>query len=221
MLNSIPRYNLKKGLEETINFTKKYRDRIQVAVFAGGTGSGKSEITKYIALHTPNSLLISIDDYFGYPIIKPYGVKDYDDPVCYNLPRVKQDLLTLREKGEIEKPTYDKKTQKHGCKVVKIKDNGLIILEGLHTLNEILIEEVDFGVFVDAGSEVRLKRRLERDVSAIRISEEKIIEIWRIAELIYYQEIAPTQKHANFIIDNNEPSEMLKLLNLQDTARQV
>lgn len=209
-MSIVPRYSLEAALSKLLKYAGKKRDTIEVLAFAGGSGSGKSKIAEYVSSFVKNSLYFSLDDFFGKPIVRG-EIKDFDDPECYNLPKVNLVLKELKEKKEAVKPVYNKKDGSHSKKVVIIGDNGLIIIEGLHTLNDMVRGEVDCGVFVDADNELRLQRRIERDGPSLNMNKRKIIKMWNIAEEVYRTKIASTQHHANLIIENNEHSDMLKL----------
>ena len=205
----VPRYSLDAALTRILKYVGEERDKIEVLAFAGGSGSGKSEIAGYVSSSVKNALFFSADDFFGKPLVRG-DIKDYDDPECYNLPRLNLILKELKEKRESLKPTYNKKDASHGKETVKVQDKGLIIIEGLHTLSDMVRAEVDFGVFIDVDNEIRLQRRIERDGPALGMNRRRILKMWNIAEEVYRYKIASTQRYASLIIENNETSNILE-----------
>lgn len=208
-VRSIQIYNLEKGLAEIEKHLSRIPDNCRyVGAVAGGSGSGKSKITNYLASRNPRIMRLSLDDYFTAPINKSNSIRDYDSPECYNLPRVNLDVRTLKLHGSVEKPTYDKATHDHGKEILTLRDNGILLIEGLHALNDMVCGEVNFGIFVRADEDTRLERRLERDLK-LGIPRETILKIWEVVKLVHYKEIAPTEEHANIIINNDEYSVLL------------
>lgn len=217
-----------RSLEELVKYTSKERNKTAVLAIAGGSGSGKSSIAEYVASKSSDAVIIPLDDYFRGPIQRADNIKDFDHPDCYNLAKVNLDLRMLKSNKEIEKPTYDKATKKHGKEILKIKDNSLVILEGLHALNMMVRGEIDFGVFVDVDPDIRWDRRVSRDMqefrkanNAFEYSIEKIKKIWDVAQIIYSREVAPTRDYANFVIYNDKPLELLKKLQAVQSSPKI
>ncbi len=203
-------YTLVKGLSEIEKCLSQVPDnRRYISAIAGGSGAGKSRLAEYLASKNPRISRFSLDDYFIGPINLPKGVQDCDSPGRYDLPRVNFDLKALKSNCIVEKPTYDKATHKHGREIFTLRENSILLVEGLYALNEMIRREADFGIFVRADEDIRLKRRLKRDIEA-GIPREVAFNIWETAKLVYYKEIAPTEYSADLIINNDAHSELLK-----------
>lgn len=165
---------------------------------AGGSGSGKSYISKRILEHVEGKIL-SVDDYY----------KNGSEGCNFDVPR-QLDLELLREhlemlqKGEtIKKPIYDFKTHSRiGEEDFKVE--GVIILEGLFALNNLFIDILDFRIFVEAPEEVRLERRMKRDVLERGRTGESVLKQWKeTVEPNFVKHILPQKEIADLLILNS------------------
>lgn len=160
--------------------------RCPIVLLSGPSGSGKTttaarlgERLKYYGIE---SIVISLDDYFlpGRPLPDENGVIDYEKPDRVDARLLSHDLEILEAGGEVTLPSYDFTYNiRSAGKTIRRKENNIIILEGIHTLNPAVTgEHHDFATFVyvsvrtriaaDSGellhpSMIRLLRRLSRD----------------------------------------------------------
>jgi uridine kinase len=168
-------------------------------MIAGGSASGKTWIAREIA-EKFGALLISMDDYY----FGEDGVKDgnFDSPDAIDLELLKKNIEGLRGGKDVEKPVYDFSTH-NGKGYEKVSPADVIIIEGLFAMNAAFDTVSDMKMFVDASEDIRLLRRLERDMSERGRTKESIIEQWEeTVEPMYQIHVLPQKGNADLIILN-------------------
>ena len=124
---------------------------IKIIMLAGPSGSGKTTtahiLRDYIRDKGHYCEVVSLDDFYLDKSKMPLdsnGKPDFESVYSLNLPEFKNCLLNLQTKGEAYLPIYDFKTgSKPKAKYLDIKDGGIVIVEGLHALNPIMLENTD------------------------------------------------------------------------------
>ena len=152
---------------------------------AGGTASGKTTIAKQLyeeAKNIGSVILIRIDDYYFGKIKVPMadnGIPNFDHPDAYDVDLIVQNLEDLINNKAIEKPTYDFVESKRTDVYEHIEPAQVIIVEGIMTFAiEKLRKYFDIKIFVDTPSDIRLIRRLKRDMIDRKRSLESALPIW-------------------------------------------
>ncbi|WP_298609223.1 uridine kinase [uncultured Thiothrix sp.] len=134
----------------------------------GGSGSGKSELARALvaALPEDQSVLVELDSYYHAAINFPTKIKgNYDHPLSLDEPRLVEDLLKLKAGEMIHKPCYDFTVHNRARFSERVYPTPFIIIDGilLFALQQVA-KLVDLSVFVDTPADIRLARRLLRDV---------------------------------------------------------
>lgn len=135
----------------------------------GGTGSGKTTLA--IKIHEAlkdDSLLISMDSYYKNNAHLPFEERiktNYDHPDAFDSDLFVSHIKDLKADKEIDYPTYDFTTHLRGDKWIHAQSKKVIIIEGimLFAVPEI-VELLDYKIFVDTDADVRILRRMLRDV---------------------------------------------------------
>lgn len=165
----------------------------------GGSGSGKGFISNIIKKNF-NARYLSTDDYY----LNKEKVKEnnYDSPNAVDLLLLKKHLKQLSKGKIINKPIYDFSSHSRK-KYIKIKSGKVIIIEGIFSLNKILLSFLDLKIFVDSPEKTRFKRRLKRDVVERNRTKKSIITQWnKIVKPMYKKYILPQKEKADIIIKN-------------------
>lgn len=137
---------------------------------AGGTGSGKTTVaTSIVEALGPNQVtLISQDSYYRDRTDLPLEARmmlNYDHPDSFDNELLCKHLTQLRSGQGIDMPIYDFKTHNRRMETTRIEVSPVLILEGIHVLVESEIRDLlDIKVFVDTDPDVRLLRRIRRDI---------------------------------------------------------
>ena len=134
-----------------------------IVVIAGGTASGKTTVAVQAAARL-GALLLHHDRYYK-DVAQPRG-HNYDHPDALDTARLVADLDTLRAGQTAHLPVYDFRTHSRQAHTEQVQPTPVIIVEGILTLADPQLRaRADLAVFVDAPADVRLARRVLRDVA--------------------------------------------------------
>ena len=150
--------------------TQIFIDRPFLIGISGGSGGGKTSVANvlYICLGMENCLLFSMDTY--YKDLTPEQEKNlnnynFDTPDALDLDLLSEHLSSLMEWKSIEMPTYDFATNKRQKETKHLKPNKFIIFEGILAFHDKRIRDLmDLKLFVDLDDDMRLSRRIYRDI---------------------------------------------------------
>jgi uridine kinase len=143
--------------------------RPMVLGIAGGTGSGKTTIARaVIEAIGPAVVLIDHDAYYRDQSHLPFEEREktnYDHPDALETDLLIEHLRALREGRPIDKPVYDYARHARAPQTERVAPAPVIIVEGILTLAvPALRQELDVKVFVDTDADIRLMRRIRRDL---------------------------------------------------------
>lgn len=173
---------------------------------AGGTASGKSSIVKIITDKLKEkAVLISMDSY--YKSFDELNFKDklkinFDHPSSFETKKLVDDLKALRRGEPIFIPVYDFITYERTEETIPMDPHPLVIVEGLFVLAEPKLRKLfDVSVFVDADSDERLIRRINRDIRDRGRDLESVITQYQTQVKPMHEEfVEPSKKYADIII---------------------
>jgi uridine kinase len=174
---------------------------------AGGTGSGKSTVTKEILkeITEKNVAIIEQDSYYKDQsnISFEERVKtNYDHPFAFDNELLIKHLKDLINCKAIEKPIYDFEIHNRKSETEKVEPKDIIILEGILILFEEEIRNLlDIKIFVDTDSDVRVIRRILRDIKDRgRTLDSVILQYMSTVRPAHLQFVEPTKRYADIII---------------------
>ena len=174
---------------------------VQIILITGGSGSGKSEFATWYK----NALVIELDSFYRPLKDVPKdgsGNYDFDTPEAVNIAECAQMVDELLKTKKSTIPLYDmKKNERTGRKTITIgNDIKFIIVEGIFSFYSPLRELADLKVFLDTPTEVRVSRRMIRDVKRKGKSNLEIMANFINIEKSYKKYIEPMKKYADLII---------------------
>lgn len=178
----------------------------KIVAIAGGSASGKSTIVKIIEETFRDDLIvIGHDNYYrAHDDIdfEERKLLNYDHPKAFDSDLFYEDLKKLLAGEEIDMPTYDYKIHTRSKETVKVRAKKIILIEGILVLYEKKIREItDTKVFVDADSDIRLKRRILRDtVERGRSVESCLTQYIEQVKPMHEKYVEPSKKYADIII---------------------
>ena len=173
---------------------------------AGGTGSGKSTITDAIRSEVKNQItLIPQDSYYkNFGLLPPEKRNkiNYDHPDSFDNELLIEHLKLLKKNIPLQKPIYDFKTHSRIDKTILIKPSRIIIVEGILIFeNEQLRELMDIKIFIDTDADIRILRRIERDIKERGRSLESVILQYRnTVQPMHIEFVEPSKRYADIII---------------------
>ena len=174
---------------------------------AGGTGSGKTTVAKQILKSFPDQqiLMIQQDAYYKDQSFLPYEERiktNFDHPFAFDNDLFLSHLSMLLEYKPIEKPIYDFKIYTRKPETIKVIPKDVIIVEGILALeDERLRNLMDIKIFVDTDADVRIIRRLVRDIRDRGRTLESVIDQYlSVVRPMHLQFVEPTKRYADIII---------------------
>jgi len=173
----------------------------------GGTGSGKSTVTREIVNSLPKEsiTIIEQDAYYKDQSNLTYEERvktNYDHPDAFDTKLLVRHLNMLLNGQAIEKPIYDFSIHNRKKETVRIEPRDIIILEGIMILQEVEIRDIlDIKVYVDTDADVRIIRRIVRDMNERgRTLESVINQYLNVVKPMHLQFVEPTKRYADIII---------------------
>jgi uridine kinase len=173
---------------------------------AGGTGSGKSSIADAIQKQVNEHItIITQDSYYNNYKKLSFAERskiNYDHPDTFDTELLIKHLKALKNNVPIEMPVYDFETHLRTEETVMKNPSKVIILEGILIFeNRDLRELPDIKIFVDTDADVRILRRIQRDMAERGRSLESIIEQYRTTvRLMHIEFVEPSKRYADLII---------------------
>ena len=181
-------------------------NNILVIGIAGGTGSGKTTLMKnLIAEFSDNVTVLSHDNYYKRHDELTYEERcrlNYDEPAALETDLMARHLDILRRGGEIDCPVYDFTVHNRSDETIRISPEKVIIVEGILIFeNKELRDLMDIKVFVDTDADVRLCRRIVRDVRERGRTLESVVDQYQTTvKPMHEQYVEPSKKFADIII---------------------
>lgn len=181
---------------------------------AGGSGSGKSWLAEALLAHFKPDLVsrLSLDHYYRpqpRKSAKQRAQTNYDHPDALDLPLFRNHLSTLRKGRSVKAaPLYDFTTHTRSLSTQTIKSAPVIIAEGLLLFVDDAIRElIDVRVFLDASADLRLLRRLARDLGPQgrgRTLQDATQQYLQTVRPMHTRFVEP-QRHCAHLILHNDP----------------
>lgn len=182
------------------------RMNVMVIGIAGGTGSGKTTLTKRLVRHFGNDVtVIKHDDYYYAHDELPYerrALLNYDHPDAFETELLIDDIKKLKSGKSIECPEYDYANHNRSKKLRHINPTMVIIVEGILIFeSKELCNLMNIKIYVDTDADVRLIRRIRRDVKERARSLDSVIEQYlSTVKPMHEQYVEPSKKNADIVV---------------------
>ncbi len=179
---------------------------IMVVGIAGGTGSGKTTITNCLVERFGGHVsVVHHDNYYKAHHDMPYEERcllNYDHPDAFDTEMMIEHLKQLREGKPVECPVYDYTIHDRSDRTVRIDPTPVIIVEGiLIYADPRLCDQMDIKIFVDTDADVRILRRIRRDVQERGRSLDSVItQYLSTVKPMHEQFVEPSKRRADVII---------------------
>ncbi|MBQ9686040.1 MAG: uridine kinase [Oscillospiraceae bacterium] len=181
-------------------------NKVMVIGIAGGTGSGKTTITrKLIQAFGPDVSVINHDNYYKAHHNMPYEERaklNYDHPNAFDTDLLVEAIKELKRGNSVTCPVYDYTIHDRSNETITIKPARVIIVEGILIFeNRELCEQMDIKIYVDADADVRILRRIVRDVRDRGRSLDSVINQYlNTVKPMHEQFVEPSKRNADIIV---------------------
>ena len=179
---------------------------IIVIGIAGGSGSGKTTLMKnLIARFRDDVTVLSHDNYY-----RPYeelSIEErkkvnYDHPDAFDTEMMFEHLKMLKAGQAVDCPIYDYTTYSRSKETTRVEPRKVILVEGILIFeNKALCSQMDIKIFVDTDADVRLIRRIKRDVAKRGRSLESVLSQYlATVKPMHEQFVEPSKKNAVLVV---------------------
>ncbi|HZG78721.1 MAG TPA: uridine kinase [Paenibacillus sp.] len=183
---------------------------------AGGTGSGKTTVARSVIerLGSDKVTFVSQDNYYKDNPHLSYAEREkinYDHPFAFDNELLIEHLRRLKDGLPAEAPVYDFSSHaRYPDRTVRLLPNKIAIIEGLHVLSdEKLRQLLDIKVFVDTDPDVRILRRVLRDIQERGRSIQSVHDQYlNTVKPMHEAFIEPSKKYADVIIPEGGHNEV-------------
>ncbi len=174
---------------------------------AGGTASGKTTVARKIvaAVHASRVAFLEQDAYYrdlSHVPIEERRQFNFDHPDAFDVEKIVAHLTTLRDGRAVDVPIYDFATHTPASQTVRVEPAPVVVIEGILVLAiEAVRKLLDLKVFVDTDDDVRVLRRIDRDVRERGRSLSSVVEqYFRTVRPMHLGFVEPSKRFADIII---------------------
>ena len=173
---------------------------------AGGSGSGKTTLAERLAEHFGDRLsLLRHDDYYKAQsslTLEERATLNFDHPDAFDTDLLIQHLDELRAGRDIDCPIYNYALHDRDSATRRVSATEVIVLEGILIFeNPELLRRLDIKIFVDTDADVRILRRLKRDVSERGRSMDSVIsQYFATVKPMHEAFVEPSKRNADIIV---------------------
>lgn len=173
----------------------------------GGSGGGKTSVSRAILSNFPdeNIAMIEHDSYYkdqSHLTFEERVKTNYDHPLAFDTDLMIEQLNELIEGRLVDIPVYDYTQHTRSDQTVRMEPQDVIIVEGILVLEDKRLRDLmDIKLFVDTDDDIRIIRRIKRDMEERGRSLDSIIEQYtEVVKPMYHQFIEPTKRYADIVI---------------------
>ncbi|EMR05863.1 Uridine kinase [Bhargavaea cecembensis DSE10] len=174
---------------------------------AGGSGSGKTSVTRSIYDVVKEHSVVVIEHDYYYKDQSDLAFEErlktnYDHPLAFDTELLIEHIKELLEGRPVNRPVYDYALHTRSDKTVEIEPKDVIIIEGILVLDDARLRELmDIKLFVDTDADLRIIRRIQRDIEERGRSISSVIgQYLSVVRPMHNQFIEPTKRYADLII---------------------
>ena len=195
---------------------------------AGGSGSGKSTVARRIAeaLGDGHVAFLDMDAYYrdhGHLAPPERRHVNWDHPEAFDLDLLAEHLEALSAGRAVEKPVYDFVTHARAPQTVRVEPSDVIVIDGILLLVDPRVRAAcDVRVYVDTDADIRLVRRIRRDMAARgRPLEEILDQYLTTVQPMHLQFVEPSKRYADLVIPHGGENTIAIDLLLASIARRL
>ena len=181
-------------------------ENILVMGIAGGSGSGKTTLVKNLVAKFGDVItVISHDNYYKRHDEMTYEERcqlNYDEPAAFETDLMVRQLQQLRQGESIDCPVYDFTVHNRSDEITRIVPSKVILVEGILIFADPMLRRLmDIRIFVDTDADIRICRRMKRDVNKRGRSIESVItQYQQTVKPMHEKYVEPSKKHAHIVV---------------------
>lgn len=187
--------------------TENSKHRPVIIGVTGGSGSGKTTVSNAILeqLHGHSLAMIQEDAYYKKQDDIPFDEREkvnYDHPNAFDTDLLVEQLKQLLQRKPIDIPVYDYTIHTRSDEVIHQEPRDVILVEGILVLNDPRLRDLmDIKIFVDTDDDIRIIRRIQRDIEERGRSLQSVIDQYlATVKPMYHQFIEPSKRYADIIV---------------------
>ena len=179
---------------------------VMIIGIAGGTGSGKTTLARNIAKRFGERIsVLRHDDYYKAHddlTLEERATLNYDHPDAFDTPLLLSHIRALKRGEAVEAPVYDYTVHNRSQKTRTVTPSPVVLLEGILIFDSAqIVELLDMKIYVDTDADVRILRRILRDVrERSRTLESVVSQYLSTVKPMHEAFVEPSKKHADIII---------------------
>ena len=179
---------------------------VLVIGIAGGTGSGKTTLMKSLMGQFGEEItVLSHDNYYRAHNDLPYEERcklNYDEPAAFETELMVRHLEELQAGHAVQCPVYEFTVHNRSDQVILLEPKSVIMVEGILIFqNKALRDLMDIKIFVDTDADIRLCRRIKRDVNKRgRSMESVLLQYQATVKPMHDQYVEPSKKFADLVV---------------------
>ena len=172
---------------------------------AGGTGSGKTTLTKHLAQRFGSDISVVHHDNYYKRQNRPFEercLQNYDHPDAFDTDKMVEDLKRLKAGEEIHCPVYDYSIHNRTDETLAVSPAPVVIVEGILIFQDKALRDLlDIKIFVETDADVRILRRAQRDVEERGRSLTSVINQYlTTVKPMHEQFVEPSRKFADIVV---------------------
>lgn len=182
---------------------------------AGGSGSGKTTVARNILERTgPRHVAHLLHDHYYHDLehltFEERARVNFDHPDSLDNALFREHLEALLENRSVQRPVYDFKTHRRTGETVQLDPRPVILVEGILIFADPALRALmDLRIFVDTEADLRVLRRLQRDVAERGRNLESVMDQYlNSVRPMHLEFVAPSKKHANIVLPEGGMNQM-------------
>jgi uridine kinase len=194
---------------------------------AGGTGSGKTTLVDRLKEQFGQDIsVLAHDSYYAEHhdlTLEERRALNYDHPAAFDTDRMIQDLEDLKAGKTVQVPVYDYTVHDRLEETREISPNKVILVEGILIFdNKALRDLLDIKLFVDTDADVRILRRIHRDVTERGRTLDTVMEQYlKTVKPMHEQFVEPSKRYADIIIPEGGKNTVALMMIMQRIAYHI
>ena len=184
---------------------------------AGGTGAGKTTVARRVTDGVDSVRVVPLDNYYrDRSDLEPAerASINYDHPDAFDWELVRGHLDALTAGEAVEMPQYDFERHVRREETVRVEPGAVVVIEGILALyDEAVRDRLDLRLYVETDADVRVLRRLRRDVEERGRSLEGVVEQYlSTVKPMHERFVRPTKRRADLVIPEGANEKAVSLL---------